>query len=177
MRGTTRANSVTGACAPDETSPRGRTSPTAWPCSSAAASPRSTAQKSYYEAPCTRFVAEFIGKTNLIEGRAEDAETFTRGRMRLRVEGAALTPGAPAVLSIRPHQIELRPATTFGPPPSDGAPRRRAPARATSGDAVDYQVEVADSDVVLRVAGPTAPRLQPGDAVWLRVVRGRALPS
>src|SRR5262245_25717045 len=127
-----------------------------------------------YEAPCTRFVAEFIGKTNLGEGRAEDAETFSRGPLRLRVAGAALTPKAPAILSIRPHHIELRPATTPRLPDALHAVVLRA---SYLGDAVDYQVEVADCDVVLRVAGPAAPRLQAGDAVWLRVLRGRALPS
>jgi hypothetical protein len=44
------------------------------------------------------------------------------------------------------------------------------------GDAVDYQVQIADSDVVLRVAGPAAARFRAGDAVWLRVLQGRALP-
>ena len=78
-------------------------------------------------------------------------------------------------MSIRPHQIELHPATTS--PPSPDALRAAVLRASYLGDAVDYQVEVADSDVVLRVAGPAAPRLRPGDAVWLRVLRGRALPS
>ena len=46
-----------------------------------------------YEAPSSRFVAEFIGKTNLVEGRAEDADTFTRGRMRIRIDGAVALAG------------------------------------------------------------------------------------
>jgi ABC-type Fe3+/spermidine/putrescine transport system ATPase subunit len=130
-----------------------------------------------YEAPSTRFVAEFIGKTNLVEGRAEDAATFTRGPLRIRIEGAALSPGAPTILSIRPHQIELRPVTPGDPArPSLDALRGAVLRASYLGDAVDYQVGIADSDVVLRVAGPASPRLRAGDAVWLRVLRGRALP-
>src|SRR5206468_9180024 len=53
-----------------------------------------------FERPRTRFVAEFIGKTNLIEGTAERSDTFVRGPLRLRVFDANLTPG-PVVLSIR----------------------------------------------------------------------------
>ena len=68
-----------------------------------------------YEAPSSRFVAEFIGKTNLVEGRAEDADTFTRGRLRIPIDGAGLSPGAATILSIRPHQIELRPVTADDP--------------------------------------------------------------
>src|SRR5690349_15760816 len=58
----------------------------------------------------TRFVAEFIGRTNLLEGVAESADTLAAyGRLRLRV-GGGLVPGARAAVSIRPHDIALAPA-------------------------------------------------------------------
>src|SRR5690242_3949634 len=61
-------------------------------------------------APRTRFVAEFIGRTNLLEGVAESADTLAAyGRLRLRV-GGGLVPGARAAVSIRPHDIALAPA-------------------------------------------------------------------
>src|SRR3989440_11221500 len=59
--------------------------------------------------PRTRFVAEFIGRTNVIEGVAESTDALARGGLRLRVAGG-LSPGAPAVVSIRPHDIALAPA-------------------------------------------------------------------
>jgi hypothetical protein len=37
------------------------------------------------------------------------------------------------------------------------------------GDGVDYEVEVAESDLILRVAAPVSPRLGPGEAVGLRI--------
>src|SRR6266568_762861 len=59
-----------------------------------------------FDRPRTRFVAEFIGRTNLIDGVAATANTIARGALRLRVAAEALRPGEAAVISIRPHQIE-----------------------------------------------------------------------
>jgi len=69
--------------------------------------------------PRTRFVAEFIGRTNVIEGVAESTDALARGGLRLRV-GGGLSPGAPAVVSIRPHDIALAPAgaSPAGPAPN-----------------------------------------------------------
>src|SRR5437660_582138 len=127
------------------------------------------------ERPRTRFVAEFIGKTNLIEGTAERSDTFVRGPLRLRVFDANLTPG-PVVLSIRPHQIALGPASLV-PPSSAGENVLRATVLRASylGDAVDYQVQLDGGDLVLRVAGPITRRFRPGDAVTLTVLQCSAV--
>jgi iron(III) transport system ATP-binding protein len=128
--------------------------------------------------PRTRFVAEFIGKTNLIDGVAVTVDTVARGDLRLRVASARLAPGARVTVSIRPHQIEL-----LGPPgegvvsapntagAGSGPNTLRGTVRHASflGDSVDYQVQIAESDVVLRVAAPTSRRLRPGDPVGLRI--------
>jgi len=126
--------------------------------------------------PRTRFVAEFIGKTNLIEGTAERSDTFVRGPLRLRVFDANLTPG-PVVLSIRPHQIALGPASLV-PPSSAGENVLRATVLRASylGDAVDYQVELDGSGAVLRVAGPTPPRAHVGERVSLRIAAAACVP-
>jgi iron(III) transport system ATP-binding protein len=128
-----------------------------------------------FERPRTRFVAEFIGKTNLIEGTAERSDTFVRGPLRLRVLDANLTPG-PVVLSIRPHQIALGPAS-LAPPSSAGENVLRATVLRASylGDAVDYQVQLDGGDLVLRVAGPITRRFRPGDAVALTVLQCSAV--
>ena len=100
-----------------------------------------------FERPGTRFVAEFIGKTNLIDGVAESPSLVTRGGLRLAVSTADLKPGAPVVISIRPHQIDIAP----GPP----APAARADTNVLTGtvqrssylgDAVDYQVAIDQGD-------------------------------
>jgi iron(III) transport system ATP-binding protein len=114
--------------------------------------------------PRTRFVAEFIGKTNLIEGVAESADTLVHGRLRLRVAGG-LVPGAATAVSIRPHDIALAPA---GAAPSE-ALRGTVKRVSFLGDSVDYQVALADSDVVLRVAAPVARRFHAGESVALTI--------
>jgi iron(III) transport system ATP-binding protein len=123
-----------------------------------------------FERPRTRFVAEFIGKTNLIEGIAERSDTFVRGKLRLRVVDANLTPG-PVVLSIRPHQITLAPVSQAAPSsPGENVLRATVLRASYLGDAVDYQVQLDDGDLVLRVAGSIARRFRPGEAVTLTVL-------
>ncbi len=123
-----------------------------------------------FDRPRTRFVAEFIGRTNLIDGVAATANTIARGALRLRVAAEALRPGEAAVISIRPHQIELLPLAN---PPMGGDSANifgGTVLRASYlGDAVDYQVRLAEGDAVLRVAGPTPLRARPGERVSLRI--------
>jgi iron(III) transport system ATP-binding protein len=118
--------------------------------------------------PRTRFVAEFIGRTNLVEGVAVGPDRVAHGRLRLRVGAGGLVPGARVAVSIRPHDITLA-------APDDAAPSGRNALRGVVqrasflGDGVDYHVAVADSDVVLRVAAAVAPRWRAGDAVSLSI--------
>ncbi len=131
-----------------------------------------------FQRPRTRFVAEFIGRTNLIDGVAEGTGVVARGRLRLRVAAVDLMPGAPVAVSIRPHQIELASRDLPGAP---AAPEANVLAgtvvRASYlGDGVDYQVQIDDSDVVLRVAGPAPPRVRLGEKVSATVAAGACVP-
>jgi iron(III) transport system ATP-binding protein len=128
-----------------------------------------TAQE-LFDRPRTRFVAEFIGRTNLIDGVAEETNSVVRGALRLRVAAGELRRGEAVAISIRPHQIELRPTTT-SPAGGDGENVLRGTVLRASylGDGVDYQVQLADGDTILRVAGPTPLRAHPGESVSLRI--------
>jgi ABC-type Fe3+/spermidine/putrescine transport system ATPase subunit len=116
-----------------------------------------------FHQPRTRFVAEFIGKTNVVDGRAVGTDRVAHGPLTLRVAGGGLTPGAPVALSIRPHQIEIV------APTDPDAVRGTVQRVSFLGEAVDYQVAVADSDVVVRVTASSLKRLRPGEPVGLRV--------
>jgi iron(III) transport system ATP-binding protein len=126
------------------------------------------APQELFERPRTRFVAEFIGKTNLIDAIAEGPGTVARGGLRLRVAADGLTPRVPAVVSIRPHQIALRPAT---PSPATGLNVLTGSVIRASylGDTVDYQIRLDGSDVVLRVTGPAPARARAGESVAVTV--------
>jgi iron(III) transport system ATP-binding protein len=128
------------------------------------------APRELFERPRTRFVAEFIGKTNLIDTVADGAASVARGPLRLRVAADGLTPGTPAVVSIRPHLIALvhradSRTSGAGPNALAGTVLRAS----YLGDTVDYQVALEGGDVVLRVAGPTPARARAGDPVTLTV--------
>jgi iron(III) transport system ATP-binding protein len=130
-----------------------------------------------FDHPRTRFVAEFIGRTNLIDGVVAGPSSVARGTLLLHVAGQDLTPGAAAVISIRPHQIELLPATARAPgTPPENVLRGTVLRASFLGDAVDYQVQLADGDTVLRVSGPTPPRAGPGDSVSVRIPASACIP-
>jgi len=118
--------------------------------------------------PRTRFVAEFIGRTNLLEGVAESADTLAVGRLRLRV-GVGLAPGTRAAVSIRPHDVTLAPAGQTHPRAGDNTLAGTITRASFLGESVDYQVRLADSDVVVRVLAPAGRRLPVGAAVDLRI--------
>jgi len=124
-----------------------------------------------FERPRSRFVAEFVGKTNLVDAVADGAGAVTRGDLRLRVaaDGTAprTPPRTPVVVSIRPHRITLgAPAA----PGDDVTVLAGTVVRASYlGDAVDYQVTIDGSDVVLRVSASAPARSRPGDRVVLTV--------
>src|SRR6058998_932917 len=69
-----------------------------------------------FQRPRTRFVAEFIGKTNLVDGVAVEPGVVARGGLRLRVAVTGLKPGAPVAVSIRPHEIILVTGDRATPP-------------------------------------------------------------
>jgi iron(III) transport system ATP-binding protein len=121
-----------------------------------------------FERPRTRFVAEFIGKTNLIEAVGEGPGVVARDGLRLRVREAPIARGARVALSIRPHAIALLDAGAAAPAAAnllDGVIERAT----YLGDAVDYHVRVDASDLVLRASAAPGHRRQPGDRVRLAV--------
>jgi iron(III) transport system ATP-binding protein len=138
--------------------------------------------------PRTRFVAEFIGRTNLIDGVAVEADVVACGPLRLAVGAADLPVGTRVAVSIRPHDIAVGPPPAAGGAigPGSGASRERAsdPRRARMntlrgviqrvsflGEGVDYLVLVEHSAVTLRVAAPAARRLAVGESVGLTIDR------
>lgn len=69
-----------------------------------------------YEHPANRFVADFIGETNFVEGELV-AVRGNLGEVRLgggrviaaALDGHALAPGEPVTVAIRPERIRLEP--------------------------------------------------------------------
>jgi iron(III) transport system ATP-binding protein len=121
-----------------------------------------------YTRPRTRFVAGFIGRTNLVETRLSGGQLNLAG-LALNAHGlagVAEAPDGPALLSVRPQGITLH-----GAPPvvADGRPvlPGRITTRVYLGETWDYTVQMGDAGPRLRVAAPPAQLHAPDEAVWL----------
>jgi ABC-type Fe3+/spermidine/putrescine transport system ATPase subunit len=130
-----------------------------------------------FERPRTRFVAQFIGRTNLMDGVVAEPGVVVRGRLSLRVAGGEAKPGANVAVSIRSHTITLLAGDAARPAGGDVNLLRGIVRRASYlGTGVDYEVEVEDGDVTLRVAAPSPSRVAPGARVGLAVPVEACLP-
>jgi ABC-type Fe3+/spermidine/putrescine transport system ATPase subunit len=65
-----------------------------------------------YDAPQTRFVADFIGTSNLLDGRIEAGRFVANSGLGIPLVKADGARSGPIVLAIRPEKIELSPATS-----------------------------------------------------------------
>jgi iron(III) transport system ATP-binding protein len=110
-----------------------------------------------YERPRNRFVADFVGSTNFIDGKMLSAAA---GNGRCRVATAlgelnvqcveTLPQDAPVVVSVRPEDVELFEA----PPPredGDNLCTGTVAAKVFLGDFLDFQVKIGESTLLARV--------------------------
>jgi iron(III) transport system ATP-binding protein len=127
-----------------------------------------------YHRPRTRFVAEFIGRTNVIDGIATSLDTVAHGALRLHIAPGAVQPGTRVALSIRPHQVQLAAPVES----ADSANTFRGTVRRAAflGDTIDYEVAIAGSDLVVRAAAAPTPRFDVGAGVTLRIAPGACVP-
>jgi len=71
------------------------------------------APRDLYERPATRFVADFLGKSNFLAGRSEGTDgaalVYSAGGLRLRqaLDGPAPTAGTPVLVALRPEKIAV----------------------------------------------------------------------
>jgi iron(III) transport system ATP-binding protein len=108
-----------------------------------------------YEHPRSRFVADFIGTSNFIDGvveRAEPGDVYvveTPHGALTAVSSATFAPGTKVVVAARPEQIDIAAAAA-----NNGAGpncwRGTVGNRAFMGEAVDHIVTVGDRDIRVR---------------------------
>jgi iron(III) transport system ATP-binding protein len=128
-----------------------------------------------FRRPSTRFVAQFIGRTNLVDMVAREPGVAIRDNFHLRLASEEQTSGSPAVVSIRPHEIEI---VAPDRPVAAGSNILTGTVQRTGylGDAIEYHILLSGSDVILRVTAPPARRLGLGDAVTLSVSQEACIP-
>jgi iron(III) transport system ATP-binding protein len=122
-----------------------------------------------YERPASRFLADFIGDANLVDGEVVPQGgglVFKANDFAAPVRVQGLQPG-PATLALRPHQLQLR-------PPGDGMLQGRCLRSAYLGSRQELVVDTPWGELL--VFDPVVrPRHAPGDAVGLAFDAGAAI--
>jgi ABC-type Fe3+/spermidine/putrescine transport system ATPase subunit len=134
-----------------------------------------------YDSPATRFAAEFIGETNLIEGvvaRVNGArvsvDVAAGGRYEALAHDAGLRVGDGVYLMVRPERIEVGAERPAGAPALPATVTKRV----FAGDLLTFQLRT-EQGLDLRCRKPSLPsyrNLVPGARVWAVVQDCRALP-
>jgi len=127
-----------------------------------------------YEHPQSRFVAEFIGLSNFLEGHIQtvDGDTMVVSVSDLRMAMPALPSGEPGqkvLLFLRPNEIELlRPDNPGGP----NVYEARVEKVTYLGDAMDYRLSLGQG-LALRVQTDAQRRFGQGAQLRVRFPRVR----
>jgi iron(III) transport system ATP-binding protein len=109
-----------------------------------------------YARPANRFVADFIGRVNFVEGRVVSVGTnavrlLVHDRvLDLPMPGAPPHPGETATLVVRPETIRLAPSTPTEAPAFAGTIRRAV----YLGSTVEYEIEWGGTTMLAVVASP-----------------------
>jgi spermidine/putrescine transport system ATP-binding protein len=131
-----------------------------------------------YDRPATRFVADFIGTTNLLAGRVASVaaggaviDLEAGGRCVVGADG--LTPGGAVEVAVRPEALELVARTGAGAP-AGGEAAGRSWLRGTIeqsaylGTSISYQVRAAGGQRLVATVPRTQGRLTAGLPVDIR---------
>ena len=124
-----------------------------------------------YDRPRTRFVAEFVGKTNLLSGTVEENQQIGLGSgLLLHVRnGENLNSREKVCVSVRPHNIQLIQDKSEAEKYADRGFNlftATVGRRIYFGDAADYHVQLGESDLTLRVIAPASQKIDAGQKVF-----------
>ncbi|HSV81068.1 MAG TPA: ABC transporter ATP-binding protein [Ramlibacter sp.] len=128
------------------------------------------APREIYNRPANRFVADFVGLTNFIDGEVEEpgadghcrVGTFT-GPLQVTAFDLVAR-GEKVVLSVRPEDVELSAAP---PAPSDNVFTGTVENRVFLGEYIDYHVKVGERSLLSRVH--PSVRSEVGEQVHVRI--------
>ena len=118
-----------------------------------------------YERPNSEFVAQFLGGSNLLRGKAADARHLKVGPLTLRSDDGTLQPGQSGAVSIRHHHVELSAQKLPDGPNVVGA---RVTRQVFLGANRDYLVTLANGET-LRAVTASNVNLPSGSEIWVRL--------
>ena len=127
-----------------------------------------------YEQPVSRFVANFIGKANFIEGiykgKDGNAALVDLGDKTMKIPYPGVMPGVeagkPCCLTVRPESIQLKKGS------SDSGSLSGMISRATYyGTKIEYEVDLHGKPIIVEMYNPQlSERFQPGDEVSMQLI-------
>jgi spermidine/putrescine transport system ATP-binding protein len=132
-----------------------------------------TAQE-IYETPSTRFVADFIGESNFLDGHLDSLDeglaTVTIGALGSIAARAAVAPppGTPVSVAIRPERITLEPAAAPAAPAAGNCLEGRLTEAVYAGSTIQYAIDVGEGRALLVRAANLGAPIEPGSTVHLR---------
>jgi iron(III) transport system ATP-binding protein len=121
-----------------------------------------------YTRPRTRFVAGFIGRTNLLKAELRNGELGFGGVSvaASRVAGAEGASGGDILVSVRPQSIFLHRSRPAGERPLiEGVVAQRT----FLGESWDYVVRTEGSSLRLRASAPPLQIHEVGEAIWIEL--------
>jgi ABC-type Fe3+/spermidine/putrescine transport system ATPase subunit len=123
------------------------------------------APREIYERPASRFVADFIGASTVLRGRAVAADRIAVAAGTLRVAGArAWLAGADVELAIRPERVQVAPG------PGDNVLDARVEGLVYQGAQTEVTARLDDGQrVLVFVTEPTSAALALGQTVRLHL--------
>ncbi|HLB29375.1 MAG TPA: ABC transporter ATP-binding protein [Dehalococcoidia bacterium] len=121
--------------------------------------------KHIYSKPENKFVADFIGTTNFLEGVVADGTSLETdlGPLKCGYLPDGMAKGAKLVLSIRPENVELYRSR----PNADNVLEGRAVVAAFMGEYIDCRIAVKDALIRVRAHGGFS--LEEGERLYLRL--------
>ncbi len=126
--------------------------------------------KEIYDRPVSAFVARFIGGSNILEGRALDAERVSIGGAALRTTGRPLKTGETVAVSVRQHDVEIATSAPAGGDPlgSDNVLHAVVARQVFLGGHRDYTV-MLDDKTEMRATVSAETDIPIGQEVWLKL--------
>ncbi len=127
-----------------------------------------------YARPRTRFAAEFIGRTNLLEGRRANGSVHFAAFSAPADRLATSPEGAKVSASLRPQNVRL--AASAPPPGEDVVVQGRILRRSYLGESWDYTIALGQGELVLRAAAPATQVHELDAPVWLTISPAHIVP-
>jgi spermidine/putrescine transport system ATP-binding protein len=122
-----------------------------------------------YERPANRFVADFIGQTNLLDAVVEDDDMIILENGTRLMAPNPLPAGTKVAMSLRPEAVDIGPRGTVPAEHQKTSLEGVVESMTYLGHALDYTVKIGWIDLEVRADAVHAEqRFQPGDevAVW-----------